>query len=80
MNSTKDQRVSSLLTSELVVERRLQHRQEREKACRDSETADQMEERLRKRRMRYRARHTAQTDGSKKLVNSNINLCRITLE
>ena len=47
MNSTKDQCVSSPLTSELAVderERRLQHRWEREKARRDSETAEQREE------------------------------------
>ena len=59
MNSTKDQRVSSPLTSELAVderERRLQRRRERERARRDSETAEQREERLRKRRMRDRTR------------------------
>ena len=43
MNSTKDQRVSSPLTSELVVDERerLQHGQERERARHDSETAEQ---------------------------------------
>ena len=47
MNSTKDQRVSSPLTSELAVderERRLQRRRERERARCDSETAEQREE------------------------------------
>ena len=47
MNSTKDQCVSSPLTSELVVdekERRLQRRRERERARHDSETAEQREE------------------------------------
>ena len=55
MNSTNDQRVSSPLTSKLVVHERerLQRRWERERACHDSETAKQREER--------RARHAAQT-------------------
>ena len=64
MSSTKEQRVSSPLTSELAVderERRLQRRWEREKACHDSETAEQREERLRKQRMRDRAKRAAQT-------------------
>ena len=64
MNSMEDQRVSSLLTSELVMderERRLQHRWERQRAHHDSETAEQSEKRLRKWRMRDRARHAAQT-------------------
>ena len=63
MNYTKDQRVSSPLTSELAVDEReirLQRRQERERARRDSETAEQREERLRKRRMKDRARRAAQ--------------------
>ena len=58
MNPTEDQRVFSPITSELAVderERRLQRRRERERARRDSETAEQREERLRKRRMRDRA-------------------------
>ena len=64
MSSAKEQHASSPLTSELVVderERRLQRRWERERARRDSETAEQREERLRKRRMRDRARRAAQT-------------------
>ena len=62
MSSTKEQRVSYPLTSELAVDerdRRLQRRRERERARRDSETAEQREERLRKRRMRDRARRVA---------------------
>ena len=53
MNSTKDQCVSSPLTSELVVDERerLQHRRERERVRRDSETVEQREEQLRKWRM-----------------------------
>ena len=42
-------------------ERRLQRRRERERAHRDSETAEQREEHLRVRRIRDRARHAAQT-------------------
>ena len=54
MSSTKEQRVSSLLTSKLAVdkrERRLQRRWERERARRDSEVAEQREEWLRKRQI-----------------------------
>ena len=46
MNSTKDQHVSSPLTSELAVderERRLQRRRVRERAGRDSETVEERE-------------------------------------
>ena len=57
MSSTKEKRVSSPLTSELVVDEREGFRRERERARRDSETAEQREEQLRKQRMRDRARH-----------------------
>ena len=64
MNSTKDQRVSSLLTSKLAGMREREGfnaQQERERAHRDSKTAEQREEWLRKWQMRDRARRTAQT-------------------
>ena len=57
MSSTKEKRVSSPLTSELAVDEREGFRRERERARRDSETAEQREEQLRKQRMRDRARH-----------------------
>ena len=51
MGSTRDQHVSSLITFELAIDDRekwLQHRRERERACRESETAEQREGQLRK--------------------------------
>ena len=92
MSSTKEQRVSSPLTSELAVderERRLQRRRERERACRDSETAEQREERLRKRQMRDRARCAAQKLQDTYSINNrdfnviillrNLNFCSYTV-
>ena len=61
---TKYQHVTSPITSELAmddIERQLQRQQEQESARRESETAEQREERLRKWRTRDRAMHAAQT-------------------
>ena len=91
MGSTKEQRVSSPLTSELAVderERRLQRRRERERARRDSEAAEQREEWLRKRQI-DRARRAAQKLQDTYSINNrnfnviillrNLNFCSYTV-
>ena len=59
MNSTKDQQVSSPATSELAMVEREETLMPAGAAHRDSETAEQREQWLRKPRMRDRARCAA---------------------
>ena len=66
MSSAKDLKLSSE-SAEDKTERRLQRRCERERACHVSETVEQREERLSRRRFRDRVRHAAvgtKTSGS----------------
>ena len=64
LSSIEEQNTTTAMNSEPVLnkrELRLQWRRERDRARRQSESAEQCEERLRRRRIRDRARRAAQT-------------------